>query len=88
MPILEDAVYFLCMLTSLVCMALLLRGWRRSRIPLLLWSALCFVLLAINNLLLFIDVVLLPDVDLREYRSAVLFAAVVVLLYGLVWETD
>src|SRR3974390_2822948 len=88
MPILEDTVYFLCMVTSLVCMGLLLRGWRRSRTPLLLWSAICFVLLAINNLLLFIDVVLLPDVDLREYRAAVLFAAVAVLLYGLVWETE
>jgi len=88
MPFAEEAVYFLCSLTSLACMALLLRGWRRSRAQLLLWSALCFVLLALNNLLLFVDVVLLPDMDLRPYRSTVLFAAISVMLYGLVWEAD
>ena len=87
MPVVENTVYFLCMLTSLVCVGLLLRGWRRTRTPLLLWSALCFVLLALNNFLLVVDV-MLPDVDLRPYRATTAFAAVSVLLVGLVWEPD
>jgi hypothetical protein len=82
-------VYLLCIATSAACMALLIRGYRRSRTRLLLWSALCFVALAVNNLLLFVDVILLPvEIDLRPLRHLASLIAVSLLLYGFIWETD
>ena len=57
-------IYSLCALTALGCALLLLRGYRRSRYRLLLWSGLCFAGLTVNNLLLVIDKVALPDGDL------------------------
>lgn len=86
---LAHIVYLLCLATSLVCMVLLWRGYLRSRTSLLLWSALCFVGLALNNLLLFLDVVIFPvEVDLLPYRVATLLAGIGLLLFGFVWETD
>jgi uncharacterized membrane protein len=85
---LPAAVFFLCMIASFVCMLLLVRGWRRSRERLLLWSALCFVGLALNNLFLFADLVLLPDAGLFPLRQLTNIAAVSLLLYGFIWETD
>ena len=45
------SVYLLCMLTSGFCAMLLLREYRRTSTPLLLWSGLSFVGWAINNAL-------------------------------------
>ena len=56
-----SAVYILCALTSVACAVMLLRGYFRSRARFLMWSSLCFVGLAINNLLLAIDKVAFPD---------------------------
>lgn len=81
-------VYLLCIATSVACMALLIRGYRQSGARLLLWSALCFVGLAINNLLLFVDLIMLPQVDLQPLRYLASIVAVSVLLYGFIWETD
>ncbi len=83
-----DAVYLLCALTSLACAVLLLRGYRRSRARLLLWSGLCFVGLFLNNVLLFVDMRVVPEVDLAVIRLVPAVAGVALLLYGLVWETD
>ena len=80
-------VYVLCMLTCTVCAILLLRGYRSNRMPLLFWASVCFVGLAINNAILFIDLVLLPQVDLFLVRSGVALAAMCVLLYGLIWDS-
>jgi hypothetical protein len=89
MLLLAHLVYLLCLATSLVCMVLLFRGYRRSRMKLLLWSALCFVGLAVNNLLLFVDLVILPvEIDLLPYRICTLLGAIALLLYGFVWEAD
>jgi len=82
------AVYGLCLLTSAVCAALLVRSWIRSRQPLLLWSAVCFSLLAVNNLLVVLDMVILPTVDLSLARQLSSLAAVGVLIYGFIWEVD
>jgi hydrogenase/urease accessory protein HupE len=81
-----EAVYFLCALASIGCAVLLLRAYARRRTRLLLWCALCFVGLALNNVLLFADLVLVPDVDLSLFRQVSAFGSVVVLLYGLVWD--
>lgn len=80
-------VYLLCSLASLACAVLLWRGWRRSRSRLLLWSAGCFVLLAANNAILFVDLSVWTDVDLAEWRAGTGLAGLVVLLSGLIWES-
>jgi len=69
-------------------MFLLLRNYLKDRKPLLFWSTACFVGLAVNNLLLFLDLVILPDIDLLWARSLSALAAVSVLLYGFIWEAD
>jgi hypothetical protein len=79
-----EAVYLLCALTSLSCAVLLLRGYRASRTPLLFWSCLCFVGLAVNNVLLFVDLVMVPDFDLRVLRASTALASLALLVYGLV----
>ena len=84
----QSAVYLLCLLTSGVCAALLVRSYRESSTRLLLWSALCFVLLAVNNLLVVIDLLVLPTIDLEPLRRLASLGAVVVLLFGFVWDAD
>jgi hypothetical protein len=81
------AVYILCALTSLACAWLLWRGYQRTGTRLLLWSCLCFTGLALNNIMLFVDLVILPDVDLSLWRALPALAGVVLLLYGLIWDT-
>jgi hypothetical protein len=81
-----EIIYLLCAATSVACVALLVRGWRRSRSRLLLWSSACFAFLAINNLLLVVDLVFVKTVDLAVLRSGLALAAVLVLLLGLIWE--
>lgn len=80
-------VYALCGLTSLVCAWLLLRQHRRTRGSLLFWSTLCFVCFGLTNVLLFIDFVILPQVDLSLLRNAVTLAGMLMLLYGLIRES-
>jgi hypothetical protein len=83
-----EAVYILCMLTSLAGAVLLMRAYLRSRMRLLLWSGLCFVALALSNLLLFVDLVLVPDMDLSLWRSSIALVGVATLLYGLIWDVE
>ncbi len=79
------AVYILCALTSLGCTVLLINRYRKSRVNLLFWSAVAFLLLTVTNILLVIDLVLLPTtVDLSVYRNFATMVAVSVLLYGLI----
>lgn len=81
-------VYLLCFATSSACAWLLGRSFRRVGARILLWSALCFVLLAFNNLALVLDLVLLPEMDLRLPRALIALAAVGVLLFGFVWDLE
>jgi hypothetical protein len=83
-------VYILCLLTSGACAWLLGRSYRRSRVTLLLWSSICFALLAANNLVLVLDLVVWPtrDVDLRLPRLLLALAAVVSLIWGFVWDAE
>jgi hypothetical protein len=82
-------VYALCLLASTVCAWLLLRAWAQSKARLLLWTATAFVLLALNNLLLFADMVMLPtQVNLWPLRQAASISSIGVLLYGFVWEAE
>jgi hypothetical protein len=84
-----SVIYSLCALTSLACCLLLWRGWRAGGNRLLFWSALCFAGLTVNNLLLVIDKVVLPtQVDLYTWRLASALLAVLLLLFGLIWEEE
>jgi hypothetical protein len=83
-----EVVYILCALTSILCAALLLRGYRATRTRLLFWASLCFVCLAINNVILYFDLVILPpQFDLFWYRNAAAMAGMLLLVFGLVWES-
>jgi hypothetical protein len=81
-----EIVYILCALTSMFCAFLLFRSYRAGKTRLLMWSTLCFVGLAINNVLLVIDLVIVPDHDFSLVRSGTALAAMLLLLIGLVWE--
>lgn len=80
-------VYALCALTSIAVAGLLLRGYLRGRARLLLWSTLCFVGLAANNVILFVDQVVAPGFDFSLARGLSGLVAVALLLYGLIQES-
>jgi hypothetical protein len=83
-----NVVYSLCALTSIGCALLLTRGYLRTKSRLLLWSSLCFVGLVVNNLLLVLDRVFISDVDLHTLRLVTALAAMALLVYGLVSESE
>ncbi len=79
-------IYSLCALTSFACAFLLLRGYVHNRFRLLLWSGLFFVGSSINNLLVVMDQIFFPTVDLYGWRLAAALSAIILLLYGLIWD--
>lgn len=89
-----ETVYFLCMLTSLSCAVFLVVGYRRSRTRLLLYACSCFIGLALNNLFLFIDVVVVPkleltqihEIDLAPWRIIPALVGIVIFIYGVLEE--
>jgi hypothetical protein len=83
----QQVIYILCALTSLLCATLLFRGYGRTGLRLLFWSGMCFGAVTITNALLFIDLVIFPDADLRAWRSGVTLVAYLMLLYGLIVES-
>ena len=87
-PYFPAAVYLLCFLTSAACALLLARNYRRTGARLLLWSALCFVFLAANNLVVIFDLLLIREVDFRLVRHLLSLAALGVLLFGFIWDLD
>ena len=84
----KAGIYVLCLLASAGCAALLIRSFRQRGGRLLLWSAGCFTLLALNNFLVVIDLVVIESVDLILLRRLTSLAAVCVLIFGFIWETD
>jgi hypothetical protein len=83
-----ETIYILCTLTSLACAWLLFGGYRRTRHRLLFWSGACFVALTVNNILLVLDKIVLPGVDLVPARLVTALVAVTLLLYGLIYEKE
>ena len=81
-------LYLSAIVTSLACTAMLFREYSRLRQGLLLWSALCFVGLTLNNVLLLLDLVVFPTVDLRILRLLSALAGMSFLLYGFIWDAD
>lgn len=83
-----EIVYALCAICSVACATLLLRGYRENRSKLLLWSCLAFAMLALNNIILFTDLVILPELDFNGTLIRNITGAIAgsLLLYGLIWE--
>jgi hypothetical protein len=81
-------LYLLAVLTSGACMLLLFRAYARTGVRLLLWSALCFVCLTLNNLLLFFDLAIFTQMDLRPYRVTAALLGLLFLLYGFITEAE
>jgi len=81
------AIYLLSAMTSLLAAALLLRYYLTRRTPLLLWSCIGFAGLAVNNVLVYVDLVVFPNVNLALPRILAGAGGMLVLLYGLIWET-
>jgi hypothetical protein len=83
-----ELVYFLCAAASLVCAMLLLRKYRQTRVRLLFWSSACFIGFAANNILLFVDLAILPEaIDFSVVRNGMSLLATLLLLYGMIWDT-
>ena len=87
MATLNLALCALAVLTCAACTALFFRGYARSRRRLLLWTAICFVFLTLNNLLLFLDLVVLER-DLRPWRHSAAFAGLAFMIFGLLREAE
>lgn len=81
-------IYTLCALTALACSWLLLRNYFETGRRLLLWSGLCFVGMFLNNLLLVLDKLLFPQINLSLWRLLAGLVALLLLLYGLIWEEE
>ena len=80
-------VYLLCAATCLLCAVMLFRGYARHKVRLLFWSGLCFLGLMIDNVILYVDVVVMPDVDLSIWRKLPGLVATLILVFGLIWES-
>jgi hypothetical protein len=81
-------IYALCSLTCLACAILLLRGYKKSHVHLLLWAGLCFVGLTLSNVVLVLDRIVYPDIDLLLPRLWAALFGLLLLLFGLIWEKD
>ena len=82
-----EFVYGLCALISIGCAVLLYRSYRRRPVRLLLWVMVSFCLIAMNNVMLFVDRVLVANIDFSVPRALLALSAALVLLYGLIWES-
>jgi hypothetical protein len=81
-------LHLTAVVTCLACAVLLLRKYRRDGLRMLLWSGLCFACLTLNNVLVFIDLLILPEVELRVARLSVALGGMVFLLYGFIWDSE
>jgi hypothetical protein len=82
------ALYALAIATSLACTVCLFRAYYERRVRLLLWSGCCFIGLTINNIALFLDLVVYPTADLRVVRLVAALAGMMFLLYGFIFESE
>jgi hypothetical protein len=85
---LKVALYILAVASSGACALLLLRAYRRRRVRLLMWSGVCFIGLTVNNVALFLDLVVFPEVDLRLARLAPAMIGMLCLLYGFIYDSE
>lgn len=86
--IIPKAIYLLCALTSITCAILLIRGYIRAKTRILFWASICFVTLAANNIILYVDLVVLgPETTLILWRTVPTLVGMAAFIYGLFWDT-
>jgi hypothetical protein len=83
-----SVVYLLCALTSFFCAILLFRSYTRTRNRLLFWSSAFFIVLTISNILLVVDLLVIPEIDLSLLRAVTTLIGILMLLYGLIWKGE
>ncbi len=76
----------LAVLACAACTVLLFRGYARNRKRLLFWTSVSFVFLTLNNVLLFLDLVVL-ETDLRPWRHAAASVGLAFMIFGLLRES-
>ena len=81
-------VYTLCALTSLTCAVMLGRGFAQSRSRLLFWSSAGFSFFALANILLCVDLLVFPSVNLILYRAIANLVGLLLMIFGLIWDTQ
>lgn len=84
----SETIYALCAITAILCSVLLLRGWRQTRSRLLLWSGVCFAGLGLTNVMLVLDELVFTDAELIQPRLWVSLAALLLMLYGLIFADE
>ena len=84
----KGLVYLLCATTALICALLLLRTYKRTKVRLLLRCGIFFLALVLENVLLFVDLILIPQVDLSIFRSSIALIGLAIFLHGLIWEVE
>jgi hypothetical protein len=85
--IIRGIVFILCALTCLICAYMLFRGYGRTGVRLLFWSGLCFTGLMIDNIMVYVDLIIVPDISLVVWRKVPGLVAISLLLFGLVWDS-
>jgi hypothetical protein len=81
-----EVIYLLCAAASLTAAALLTRHYLTRRTPLLFWSSVAFAGLSVNNVLVYVDLAIVPAIDLALARAAIAMLSMVALVYGLTRE--
>ena len=81
-------LYLVAIVSSATCAVLLSRAYIRRHIRLLMWSAICFAGLTLNNMALFVDLVVFPQVDLRLARQLPALLGMMCLLYGFIFDAE
>lgn len=80
-------VYILCALLSATCAILLYLGYKKNKFRLLLWSSIGFSGFAVNNILLFVDIIMVPSTDLLIFRTIPALIGMMIMVYGLVSDS-
>lgn len=83
-----EGIYVLCAATSFLCTVMLIRGYRQTKVRLLFWSAVCFLGLTLDNILLYADLVIVPDMSLALARRSVALVGLMSLIIGLIWDAN
>ena len=81
-------VYALCAMTSLVCFGMLYRQHRRAPSRLAFRSSIAFLCFAIANVLLFLDLVVFLEIDLKIWRNLANLIGGLILLLALTSERE
>ena len=84
----DKVIYSLCALSAFAAAWLLLRAYVRTHHRLLLWSGLCFAGLTATNVLLVLDKFVFTSVDLAPWRLLLGLVSVLMLVAGLILESD